>query len=87
MTSVAGLREEGRKRVIAGRRGLGWHPTVGLDAVLQTIELPARIPDLHTGLAHVDGDNFALKEFAVILNFSKKSLELEKKLESDRKCD
>jgi hypothetical protein len=33
------------------------HLAVGLDAVLQAVELPAGISDLDTGLADVDGDH------------------------------
>jgi len=33
------------------------HLAVGLDAMLQAVELPAGISDLDTGLADVDGDH------------------------------
>lgn len=32
------------------------HGAIGLDAVLEAVELPARVPDLDTGLADVDRD-------------------------------
>jgi hypothetical protein len=32
------------------------HLTIGLDAVLEAVELPAGVADLDTGLADVDGD-------------------------------
>jgi len=33
------------------------HLAVGLDAMLQAVKLPARVADLATGLADVDGEN------------------------------
>ena len=35
--------------------------TVGLDPVLQAVELPARVADLATGLTDVDRDTLTLK--------------------------
>ena len=56
----AGLSEEGGEGVVS--YGLvGGHLAVGLDAVLQAVELPAGITDLATGLANVDGDALTLK--------------------------
>ena len=37
------------------------HLAIWLDAVLEAVELPARIPYLDTGLAKVDGDNLTLR--------------------------
>ena len=57
----AGLGEEGVEGVVAGADGLvAGHLAVGLDAVLQAVELPAGIADLAAGLADVDGDALAL---------------------------
>merc|ERR1719220_813902 len=51
----ASLREEGLEGVIA--EGLvGGHVAVGLDAMLEAVELPTGVSDLATGLADVDGD-------------------------------
>ena len=56
------LAEEGVEGVIPTSDGLvAGHLPVGLDAVLQAIELPARVAHLATGLAHVDGDAFPLR--------------------------
>ena len=38
------------------------HLTVGLDAVFQAVQLPARISHLNTSLANVDWDTFALQD-------------------------
>ena len=57
--AAAGLGEEGLEGVIS--EGLvGGHAAVGLDAVLQAVQLPAGIADLDSGLADVDGDAFTL---------------------------
>ena len=32
--------------------------TIGLDAMLQAVKLPASVTDLDTGLSNVDGNNF-----------------------------
>ena len=56
------LGKEGVERVVGDADGLvGGHLAVGLDAVLQAIELPASVAHLATGLAHVDGDAFPLR--------------------------
>ena len=61
MFAGAGLAEEGVEGVVAAADGLvGGHLTVGLDAVLQAVQLPAGIADLHTRLAHVDGNDLTL---------------------------
>ena len=50
-----GLAEECVEGVIAASDGLvGWHLAVGLDAVLETVEFPAGIAHLDSGLADVD---------------------------------
>ena len=43
-------------------RLVGRHLSVRLDSVLQTVQLPACIADLHSGLANVDTDTFPLKK-------------------------
>ena len=40
---------------------VGGHLSIWLDAMLQTVELPAGIADLHSGLSNVDGDTLTLK--------------------------
>jgi hypothetical protein len=48
------LGEEGVESIIATTDGLiGWHLTVGLDAVLEAEELPAGVTSLDSGLAEV----------------------------------
>ena len=57
----ASLAEEGVEGVVAAADGLvGGHLTVGLDAMLQAVQLPACIADLNSGLPHVDGDALTL---------------------------
>lgn len=57
------LTEEGGERVImASHRLVAGHLAVWLDAVLQTVELPAGVPHLNTSLAYMDGDALTLKE-------------------------
>ena len=52
---VTCLGEEGVEGVVAGADGLvGGHLAVGLDAMLEAIKFPARVPDLATGLTDVD---------------------------------
>ena len=47
--------EEGRERVVAAATARALvHRPVGGDAVLQAVQLPAGVADLHTGLAHVN---------------------------------
>jgi hypothetical protein len=49
------LREEGVESVVAAANGLvGRHLAIGLDAVLEAVELPAGVTDLNTGLSEVD---------------------------------
>ena len=52
---VTCLGEEGVEGVVAGADGLvRGHLAVGLDAMLEAIKFPARVPDLATGLTDVD---------------------------------
>ena len=49
------LTEEGVEGVIPASDGLvAGHLTVGLDAVLQAVQLPAGVAHLHAGLPHMD---------------------------------
>ena len=58
----AGLAEEGVEGVISTSDGLvAGHLSIGLDSVLQAVQLPAGVTDLHTGLSNVYGDTFTLK--------------------------
>lgn len=57
------LGEEGVEGIVAAADGLvRRHLAVGLDAVLQAVQLPAGITDLDTGLANVDGDDLTHSE-------------------------
>ena len=57
-----GLREERVEAVVLGPDGLvAGHGAVRLDAVLEAVELPARIADLAARLAHVHGDTLTLE--------------------------
>ena len=61
MLSGTSLAEEGVEGVVAAADGLvGGHLTVGLDAMLQAVQLPACIADLDSGLPHVDRDALTL---------------------------
>ena len=42
------------------------HLTIGLDAMLQAVQLPASVTDLDTGLADVDGDHLTHAETLVV---------------------
>ena len=56
----AGLREEGGEGLVS--KGLvRRHRTVGMNAMLQAVQLPAGVANLAAGLADVDGDTLALK--------------------------
>ena len=58
----ARLGKEGVEGVVGDADGLvGGHLAVGLDAVLEAVELPARVPHLATRPPHVDGDAFPLE--------------------------
>ena len=55
MLAGAGLTEEGVEGVITAPDGLvTGHLTIGLDAVLETVQLPAGIANLNTSLANMD---------------------------------
>ena len=57
------LREECVEGVVSTADGLvGGHLAVRLNAMLQTVELPATISDLGTSLTNVDGDALTLKQ-------------------------
>ena len=59
--SGAGLAEEGVEGVVAAADGLvAGHLPVRLDAMLQAVQLPACIADLHTGLSNMDRDTLTL---------------------------
>ena len=59
----ASLHEEGVEGVISAAQGLvGGHLTVGLDAVLQAVQLPAAIANLAAGLANMDGNALTLRK-------------------------
>merc|ERR1719228_2039273 len=53
----SGLAEEGVERVVTSSDGLvRRHLAIGLDSVFQTVQFPATIADLGSGLADVYGD-------------------------------
>ncbi|KAF1771605.1 hypothetical protein GCK72_003432 [Caenorhabditis remanei] len=56
VTAGSGVGEEGGEG-LALVGGLCWHGSIGLDSVLEAVELPARVSDLDSGLSDVDGDN------------------------------
>ena len=57
-----GLAEKGIEGVVPATNGLvRRHLAVWLDTVLQTVELPAGIADLHSGLTNVDRDALTLR--------------------------
>ena len=59
--SSSRLTEEGVEGVISASDCLvTGHLSVGLDTMLQTVQLPAGIAHLDSGLADMDGDTFAL---------------------------
>ncbi len=63
MLSGTSLREEGVEGVITTSDGLvTWHLTIRLDTVLQTVQLPAGITNLDSGLSDVDGDTLTLEK-------------------------
>ena len=65
--SSSSLAEEGVEGVISTSNGLvRGHLTIGLDTVLQAVELPAGITDLGTGLAKMNRDALTLKEKLLI---------------------
>jgi len=57
--SGASLGEESVERIVAtADRLVGWHLSIGLDSVLEAVQLPAGIAHLDSGLADVDADAF-----------------------------
>ena len=61
MLATLCLTEERIERVIASSDGpVAGHLAIGLDSVLETVQFPARVADLASGLANVDGDALAL---------------------------
>ncbi|KAG7278492.1 hypothetical protein CRUP_038787 [Coryphaenoides rupestris] len=57
------LNEEGVEGIIATSDFLvTGHLSIWLDPMFQTVEFPAGIANLDTGLTNVDGDTLALKE-------------------------
>lgn len=57
--SGTSLREKGVESVVTTTDGLvRGHLTVRLDTMLQTVQLPAGIANLDTGLTDVDGNDF-----------------------------
>ena len=59
----ARLAEEGVEGVVSSADGfVGGHLPVWLYAMLQTVELPTSIANLHTSLSNVDGDSLTLKK-------------------------
>ena len=59
--AAPGLREEGLEGVVSEGLVRG-HAAVGLDAVLQAVQLPAGIANLDSGLADVDRDALTLEK-------------------------
>ena len=63
MLSSSGLGEESVETIISGSDGLvRGHLAIRLDAVLETVELPAGVADLAPSLAHVDRDTLTLEK-------------------------
>ena len=61
MLASASLAEERVEGIVSSADGLvRGHLAVGLNAVLQTVELPACVPDLHASLSHMDRDALTL---------------------------
>ena len=56
------LSEERVERVIVAHGRVGGHVPVGLDAVLEAVELPAGIADLNPGLADMHAQALTLKQ-------------------------
>ena len=54
MLSSTGLRKERGEGVITTHELVGGHVSVGLDAMLEAVKLPAGIADLAAGLTDVD---------------------------------
>ena len=62
MLASAGLAEKSVEGVVSAADGLvRRHSAVRLDAVFQTVQLPACVANLHTGLSNVDRDALTLQ--------------------------
>ncbi|PWA31214.1 hypothetical protein CCH79_00002912, partial [Gambusia affinis] len=69
-------RESG-EGVIRTCGGTACHLAIWLDTMLQTVELPAGVPHLHTRLAHMDRDAFTLQQNKDIMsNFKRLEIRL-----------
>ena len=69
MFSPTSLTEEGVEGVVTAADGfVTWHLTVRLDAMLQTVQLPAAIADLDTSLTYMDTDTLTLKQYKATPN-------------------
>ncbi len=63
MLASSSLTEESVEGVISPSDGLvTGHLTIGLDPMLQTVQFPAGIAHLDSGLANMDADTFTLYE-------------------------
>ena len=68
MLASSSLAEEGVERVVSTSDGLvTGHLAIRLDSVLQTVQLPAGISDLDSGLADMDRDAFTLEQTRAII--------------------
>ena len=68
----SGLAEEGVEGVVTTSDGLvGGHLAVGLDAVLQAVQLPAGIAHLDTGLTNMDRNTLTLNREKMIGEITK----------------
>lgn len=66
--SRAGFAEKRVKTVVsAAHRLVGWHLSVRLDSMLQTVKFPARVSDLNSSLTYVYGYTFTLEKKRIIL--------------------
>ena len=62
MLSSTSLTEESVEGIVSSADGLvGGHLAVWLDAVLETVQLPTCITDLHAGLSNMDRDALTLQ--------------------------
>lgn len=58
--SVGGLRKKCGVAVVTGSdRFIGRHNAIWLDSMFKTIQFPARISHLYTGLSNVNGNTFS----------------------------
>ena len=77
MLASAGLAEKGVEGVVASADGLvGRHLSVRLDSVLEAVQLPASIADLHASLSDVDRYALALQEREYFEGFCAEMLSL-----------